>query len=71
MKRFDGKNWMTSDEEVWYIVEHLTEIPHKSVLDRKQARGLRLADEIEMKAGEIVEYEKKGRVRKYNNVFID
>jgi len=56
LQRFDKFNWMTSDEEVWFIPEHLTTIPHEKILTRGQIRGLRGADEIERRAGGIVEY---------------
>ena len=30
--RFDDRRWMTSEEEVWFIPEYLTEIAHTSLL---------------------------------------
>src|SRR5436189_2793418 len=30
--RFDNRNWMTTDEPVWFIAEHLCEIPHIPLL---------------------------------------
>lgn len=56
LSRFDKKNWMTSTEPVWFIPEHLTEIPHKPVLNKSQIKTLRKADEIEIQAGKLLEY---------------
>ena len=58
LSRFDNQNWMTSKENVWFIPEHLTKIPHKSILNKAQIRSLRLADEIERQAGKLLEYKK-------------
>jgi len=55
LKRFDKFNWMTSDEEVWYIPEYLVEVKHFDILTGVQVRRLRKADEIEIKAGKLVE----------------
>jgi hypothetical protein len=56
LKIFDKTNWVTSNEDIWFIPEHLTKIKHYKILTRKQIRTLRKADPVERKAGEIVEY---------------
>lgn len=53
LDRFRG--WETSEEEVWHIPEHLTTVKHFSLLDKWQVKGLRDADEVEIKAGKVVE----------------
>ena len=58
LKQFDNKNWMTSDKDVWFIPNHLTEINHKPILTKKQITSLRKADEIEIQSGKLTEYEK-------------
>ena len=58
LSRFDKKGWMTSDEDVWYIPEYLTEIKHIKILDGKNIRKLRRADSIEIEAGKLTEYKK-------------
>ncbi len=55
LSRFDRMNWMNSDEEVWFIPEYLANVKHKEILNLKQIRGLRKADEIEIGAGKLVE----------------
>ncbi|MBI5804006.1 hypothetical protein HY450_02060 [Candidatus Pacearchaeota archaeon] len=54
LRRFDKLNWMFSEEEIWYIPEHLTKVKHFDILNRKQIRNLRKADEIEIEAGKLV-----------------
>lgn len=56
LSRFDKKAWMTAEEDVWYIPEYLADIRHKKILSIKQVLGLRKADEIEIKAGKLVEF---------------
>lgn len=56
LSRFDKHGWETSDQDIWYIAEYLTEIPHMPVLTRSQLRRLRKADEVEVKMGELTEW---------------
>jgi len=56
LKRFDKFNWMTLEKDVWFIPEFLTTIPHEKILNHSQIMSLRKADEIEIKAGSIIEY---------------
>jgi hypothetical protein len=56
VSRFDKKGWMTSGEEVWYILDYLTEIPHHKILTRSHISRLRRADPIEIKAGKMLEF---------------
>lgn len=59
LKRFDEYNWMCSDEDVWFIPEHLAKIKHYRVLNKSQTRILRNADNFELKVGRIEQYSKK------------
>ncbi len=56
LSMFDHQDWMTTEEEVWEIPEYLAEVEHFNILTKSQIARLRDADEIEIKAGEIVEY---------------
>jgi hypothetical protein len=59
LKRFDNyaeSNWVSSDEEVWFIPEYLTTVKHYNILSKKQLMCLRKADEIEINAGKITEF---------------
>lgn len=55
LSRFDKYGWITSEEEVWYIPDYLTKVKHYKILGWSQLLGLRKADNIEIKAGKIVE----------------
>lgn len=66
LKKFDNKNWMTSDKDVWFIPDYLTKIPHKSILTKEQIKNLRKADEIEIQAGNLVEYKDENSHKNLN-----
>jgi len=51
LKRFDSRNWMTTEEPVWFIAEHLLNIPHTKLLTPKMERGLVRLDDRSYKAG--------------------
>ena len=40
LARFDRIGWMTSEEDLWPIVEHLAVIPHVPLIDRAVERAL-------------------------------
>jgi hypothetical protein len=44
LARFDHLNWMTTDKPVWFIAEHLCEIPHTSLLTRAMEKNLTRLD---------------------------
>lgn len=54
-----GNDWITSEENVWQIPEYLADVKHLPILDKKDIASLRNADDIEIKAGKIVEWERK------------
>jgi len=39
LARFDGRHWMTSETDVWYIPEYLTEISHTPLLREPVSLG--------------------------------
>ncbi|MBI4919100.1 hypothetical protein HY837_04160 [archaeon] len=59
LSKFDHKGWITAEEDVWYIPEHLCKIPHKNILNKSQIANLRKAHKTEIKAGKITEWKKK------------
>jgi len=59
LSRFDKQGWMTSEEDVWYVPEHLAEVEHVPIMTKSQIAFLRKADPIEVKAGSMVEWKKK------------
>jgi hypothetical protein len=40
LARFDARGWMTSEDDLWYIAEHLVDVPHRALLAPAQRRRL-------------------------------
>ena len=59
LTKFDKKGWMTSEEDVWYINDYLTKVKHYKILTRKQIRGLRKADKLEIEIGKVIEWKNR------------
>ncbi|MFH1621036.1 MAG: hypothetical protein ABIB04_03050 [Patescibacteria group bacterium] len=59
LTRFDHLGWMTSEDDVWYIPEYIANSPHISILSKPQISTLRRADDIERKAGQLVQWKIK------------
>lgn len=53
-----GESWRTSPQNLLVIPDYLDEIKHYPVLSRAQIKNLRKADEIEIKAGKLVEWKR-------------
>jgi hypothetical protein len=45
LKRFDRQHWMTTEKPVWFIVYHLFDIKHYSLITPAQAKRLHRVDE--------------------------
>jgi len=58
MKRFDHLNWMTTDEQVWFVAEYLLEIRHFPLISRAQAKRLHRLDGRSFRAGCLERAEK-------------
>ncbi len=56
LSRFDKLNWMTSEKEVWYIPEHLAEVPHTPILTKPMLQTLRKAHPFQVKTYEATEW---------------
>ena len=50
LRRFDRLNWMTTDKPIWFIAEHLCEIPHISLLTLVMEKQLTPLDPRTIKA---------------------
>jgi len=55
LSRFDKRGWMTTEDDLWDIAEHMTNVRHFPILTRAQIAHLRKADPIEIKAGRMTE----------------
>lgn len=53
LARFDSLGWMASEEDVWYIPEHLVHIPHIRLLTPAQVRRLTPMDGLLYRAGMV------------------
>jgi hypothetical protein len=53
LTRFDRIHWMTTDEEVWEIPNHLCDIPHTRILTPKMERSLARTDQRLYDAGRL------------------
>ncbi len=51
LTRFDGIGWMTAEDDLWPIAEHLSRIPHIPLIDRAAARGLARLDPRSYRSG--------------------
>ncbi len=58
LARFDDLNWMTTEKPIWFIAEHLSEIPHISLLTAAMEKNLPRLDRRSMQA-EMVGHKKK------------
>src|SRR6266480_2782145 len=50
LARFDRLDWMTTDKPVWFIAEHLCEIPHIALLTPAMEKNLTRVDQRTMRA---------------------
>src|ERR1700751_4093490 len=58
LSRFDRLHWMTTEEPIWFIAEHLCEIPHIRLLTPPMEKPLTRVDPRTFKA-EMVGHRKK------------
>jgi hypothetical protein len=60
LARFDRLNWMTTEKPVWFIAEHLCEIPHISLLTHAMKKNLTRLDPRSVRA-EMTGHRRKTR----------
>jgi hypothetical protein len=58
LARFDQRNWMTTENPIWFIAEHLCEIPHIALLKPFMEKNLTPVDARTARA-EMVGHRKK------------
>ena len=51
-----GSDWITDENDLWYIDEMLDKIKHFPILNKSQIRVLRRVDPIEIEAGKLTEW---------------
>ncbi len=52
------KDWVTQEGSLWKIDKKLDKIKHYDIIPKTYIKKLRKADEVEIKAGKIMEYKK-------------
>jgi hypothetical protein len=50
------EDWITTEENLWDLERAIDRSPHHRLLNRSQIAGLRRADDIEIRAGKLVEW---------------
>jgi hypothetical protein len=58
LARFDKRHWMTSEKGIWFVAEHLVDIPHRYLLRRGLEKHLIRVDRRTWES-EMVGYRKK------------
>ena len=58
LARFDDRYWMTTEKPIWFIAEHLCDIPHISLLTPAMEKNLTRLDRRSMQ-GEMIGHRKK------------
>ncbi len=57
LSRF-GKGWVTTEEELFHLVDAVNDAPHVDMIPKENRRKLRKADPIELTAGKLLEWQK-------------
>jgi hypothetical protein len=61
LRRFEKLEWETTEDDLWEIVSAVDDARHFNLVTKKQEQLLRLAERVEVRVGEIVEWKKNGR----------
>ncbi len=61
LSRFDDRNWMTAEDDLWDVYNFIDSVKHFPMLTRSQIARLRKADIIERKMGKLTEWDRLGR----------
>jgi hypothetical protein len=59
LNKFNGYNWRTSEEQLFFIPQAIDATKHHSLLSNFQLKNLRVADKIEIQAGKLVEWKER------------
>ncbi|MFA5750877.1 MAG: hypothetical protein WCX79_01775 [Candidatus Paceibacterota bacterium] len=57
------KGWEREEKDLWKIDEELDKVKHYTIAPSKVLKNLRMADEIEIKAGKIIEYQRPSSIK--------
>ena len=59
-----GKEWITSEDDLWYVHDYIDSARHFKILNTKQIKNLRKTDAIEQRMGEITEFKRPRKGQK-------
>ena len=60
LARFDDRNWMASRKDIWFVAEHLCEIPHTELFTPTQVKRLTRVDSRLVKGEAVGHYRLPG-----------
>jgi len=55
---FDNTDWVTSEDNLWFIHDYIDRVKHYKILSEKQEKNLRKADLLEIQSGKLTEWKK-------------
>lgn len=58
LKRF-GTQWITAEEDVWYIADALDTIPHRLCVPKQNRNSIRKVSVLERRAAHLIEWNRK------------
>jgi hypothetical protein len=56
--RVFGKDWVTSESDLWHIHDYLDQVKHFKILTKEQEKNLRKQDKIEIELDKFTEWKK-------------
>ncbi|HTY40135.1 MAG TPA: hypothetical protein VMC43_03555 [Candidatus Paceibacterota bacterium] len=61
LRRFQSRDWLTDESDLWYISKALDRSPHVAIAPTSTVRKYRLAEPVEILAGRLTEWAPNGR----------
>ncbi len=61
LRKYLKRGWLTDEKDLFYLADDLDASPHTALLSRAAIRGLRKVDMVEVAAGDVAEWTKKGK----------
>jgi hypothetical protein len=58
LRRMDPSVWITNGRQCWAVANALEDLKHIPLITPRQAKGLRLRDHVERRAGAVLQYRK-------------
>ena len=56
LSMFNKKNWVTNENDNWFIANYLVKVKHYDLINKKQILNLRKSDKIEIEKDKLVEW---------------